>query len=138
MAFAPVLPLTDFDQPNFFTTDLPEMVKVRSIVPFITLAPPSVPFAAKVRTTEPEALAVAAVLDLVVTPDGRVPTAHVHAVCVMPIYPTNGMVTSTADCTRPPFVQAMVCDSLPRMTERPPVPVSPLSPAAPVSPFAPS
>ena len=85
MAFAPVLPLTDFDQPNFFTTDLPEMVKVRSIVPFITLAPPSVPFAAKVRTTEPEALAVAAVLDLVVTPDGRVPTAHVHAVCVMPI-----------------------------------------------------
>ena len=44
---APLLPLFDFVHANFFTTEAPEIVKVRSIVPFRTVAPPRVALAAK-------------------------------------------------------------------------------------------
>ena len=91
--------------------------------------------AAKVRTTEPAALAVAAVLDFKVTPDGNVPTEQVQAVWVIPTYPVKGIVTSSAVATSPALVQAMVCASFPRIIESPP---EPALPAAPVSPFTPS
>ena len=80
----PLLPLVDLAHVNFFTTVLPEMVKVKSTVPLTTLSPPRVADAATVRATEPAAEAVAAVLVFSVIPEGNVPTEQVQAVCVMP------------------------------------------------------
>ena len=77
---APLLPLFDFVHANFFTTEAPEIVKVRSIVPFRTVAPPRVALAAKDSTTDPALEAVAAVLLFTVTPDGSVPTVQLQAV----------------------------------------------------------
>ena len=137
---APVFPFGDFDQPNFFTTVFPEIVNVRSIVPFIVAAAPSVPFAANVSTTDPGADALAPVLLFTLIPPlfGRAPTVQVHAACVMPMYPQNGIVTSTAAATRPAVVQAMDWDSLPSTTESPPGPAGPVCPGDPVSPLTPS
>ena len=134
LPLSPLLPLLDFVHPNFLTTVLPEIVKVKSIVPFITDAPPSVPLEANDKTTEPAALAVAAVLVFNVTPEGNVPTAQVQAVCVIPTYPVNGIVTSRADATRPPLVQAIVCASFPKIMESPPEPVPPVAPGSPLAP----
>ena len=125
---APLLPLLDFVQANFFTTEAPEIVKVKSIVPFKTVAPPRVALAAKDSTTDPALEAVAAVLLFTVTPEGSVPTLQVQAVCLIPKYPINGMVTSVAVATKPPEVQAIFWASFPRMTESPPVPAAPGSP----------
>ena len=104
---APLLPLLDFVHANFFTTEAPEIVNVKSIVPFKIVAPPRVALAAKDSTTDPALEAVAAVLLFTVTPEGSVPTLQVHAVCLIPKYPTNGMVTSVAVATKPPEVQAI-------------------------------
>ena len=125
---APLLPLLDFVHANFFTTEAPEIVKVRSIVPFKTVAPPRAALAAKVSTTDPALEAVAAVLLFTVTPEGKVPTVQVQATCEIPTYPVNGIVISVAAATSPPEVQAIFCASFPRMTERPPVPAAPGSP----------
>ena len=125
---APLLPLLDFVHANFFTTDAPDTVKVRSIVPFRTVAPPRVALAAKDSTTDPALEAVAAVLLFTVTPEGSVPTVQVQATCAMPKYPIKGMVISVAAATRPPEVQAIFCASFPRMIESPPVPAAPGSP----------
>ena len=130
-ALAPSLPRMDFVQPNFFNTVFPDTVKVRSMVPVSTEAPPRVAPEAKASTTAPEAEAVAAVLDFTVTPEGSAPTSQVQAVCVIPTYPVKGIVTSTADWTRPPLVQAMFCASFPRITDRPPEPDWPASPFSP-------
>ena len=86
---------------NFFTTEAPEIVKVRSIVPFKTVAPPRVALAAKVSTNDPALEAVAAVLLFTVTPEGKVPTVQMQATCEIPTYPVNGIVISVAAATQP-------------------------------------
>ena len=91
----------DFDHENCFITFFPEIVKVNSIVPFNTDAPPNVAFAANKRDSLPAIVAVAAVFVFTVTPSGNVPTVHVQGVCSIPTYPVKGMFTRTSAATAP-------------------------------------
>ena len=111
------------------------MLNVSVIFPFNVDALPRSEDAATASSSLPVALAVAAVLILTVIPVGSVPTAQVQAVCVIPTYPVNGILIVLAADVFPSEVQAIVCVSFPRTTERPPVPAEP---GLPLSPLAPS
>ncbi|CRH92697.1 Uncharacterised protein [Chlamydia trachomatis] len=129
-----MLPAFDLIQVNIFVTVFPEMVNVSVIFPFNVDALPRSEDAATASSSLPVALAVAAVLILTVIPVGSVPTAQVQAVCVIPTYPVNGILIVLAADVFPAEVQAIVCASLPRMIESPPVPAAPGDPGEPLLP----
>ena len=82
--FVPFIAALFFCQENFFTMLCPPQLNVRSIVPDIAALSPNVAFTANARTSEPAAEVVAAVFDLTVTPDGRVPAVTEQAILVVP------------------------------------------------------
>ena len=84
--------------------------------------------AATDNSIKPAAVAVAAVFVFSVIPVGRVPTAQVQAVCVIPTYPVNGIEIVDAAAVLPADVQAMDCVSFPKTIEIPPLPAEPVAP----------
>ena len=106
-AEVPLLPAFAFVQVKVFVTVLPEIVKVSVMSPVRTDVPPRSEDAATDSTTEPAAVAVAAVLDFKVMPVGSVPTAQVQAVCVIPTYPVKGIVMVAAAEVLPAEVHAI-------------------------------
>ena len=133
-AEVPLLPALDFVQVNTLVAVFPEIVNVKVILPVSTAVPPRSEDAATDNSIKPAAVAVAAVFVFNVMPVGKVPTAQVQAVCVIPTYPVNGMEIVEAADVLPADVQAMDCVSFPKTMEIPPLPAEPVAPLSPLAP----
>ena len=106
-ADVPLLPALDFVQVNTLVAVFPEIVNVRLMFPVKVASAPRFEEAATDNSIKPAAVAVAAVLVFKVMPVGKVPTAQVQAVCVIPIYPVNGMEIVDAADVLPAEVHAI-------------------------------